>query len=379
MDCVDVAAGELRWHRTQQRNYERTLASAGSGQASQVIALPQTKIAPASLPEQLVLNELWVTEEIKTPGNILVVDDAENKPRIFVLDGWSTVVELTPEGKVVKRFPLGLPQDVGITHLQTAVDGDGNRFFLGSAVLGKQAVLFNDKFQIVASYPDAKQTHEGIGDVVIADLSLDGDLEMGVGFWGVIGVHGVYLSGRRSWSNREQESVFSIAASHPDDRNRRRFLVCNTSGNIHVIDRTGLSRPVVEIRGKSINRLVTSKFAPNEASAYCGLSYQGKGRVELFAFDLQLGELWSYDLPSGAYNTSVRTLTSGTMLSGRGHWIAVGPDGSLHLLADDGSFVDYFHVGKAINGVEVASIGDKDVLLIATDGSIVAKQVRLKK
>ena len=52
------------------------------------------------------------------------------------------------------------------------------------------------------------------------------------------------------------------------------------------------------------------------------------------------------------------------------YWILAGPDGSVHIVSDDGQFHDHFQVGAELRGVTAGRIEGTDWLLIATDTTV---------
>ena len=74
----------------------------------------RTTIAPRSNPLHHRLEKLWTATDLKLPGNILIVEPDSSgggTPKIFAFDGWTTIVELQPDGTVAARHELELPQD----------------------------------------------------------------------------------------------------------------------------------------------------------------------------------------------------------------------------------------------------------------------------
>ena len=82
-------------------------------------------------------------------------------------------------------------------------------------------------------------------------------------------------------------------------------------------------------------------------------------------------ELWHYDLPAGLpANGALELVASGNLLdSEAGQWVLAGPDGSVHILAADGTLVDRFNTGIAISGLTVAATGDAGMLVVASEAA----------
>ena len=189
-----------------------------------VVPLPQAKIAPHDDPKSLRLTRHWNCGELKAPGNILVVDDPHDpkiEPKLLVLDGPRTVIELGRDGKILARHELAIPQQAVVTFLRTAVDGAGKRYFAGSASGQQQLFLFDADWKLLLDFPKADQgPHAGIGDVQLVDLAGSGKLSLAVGYWQVVGVQGIAFDGQRIWSDRSMENVLRLATGPKDARGR---------------------------------------------------------------------------------------------------------------------------------------------------------------
>src|SRR5690606_2395345 len=191
LQAGDDLAGEiLADARKAQEQYAQNLAAASDASAqTAVVELPPAKIADRRDPEHFTLQQLWSTaeKELVEPGNFLVIPGQDGS-RVFVLDGYRTVVELGADGKVAARHTPELPERAGMTYLRSAASGDGKRYFVGSALLGSQLYLFDENWKTLMRYPPDDQEHEGLHAVEIADLAGDGTPELYVGFWSLIGV-----------------------------------------------------------------------------------------------------------------------------------------------------------------------------------------------
>ena len=100
------------------------------------------------------------------------------------------------------------------------------------------------------------------------------------------------------------------------------------------------------------------------------------GNQVIIGMDGSLREVWSYSLPPGTYRTQVQNVTCGSILDGPGfQWLMAGPDGSIHLVADDGQFFDSFGYGDDVTGLAAAQFGAAKVILISTRKGVTAWKV----
>ena len=79
--------------------------------------------------------------------------------------------------------------------------------FVATDLLARQAHAIDADWNVLFSYPEPEQDHAGIRDALIEDFNDNGKWQLVVGFWALLGVHGVDQEGKRAWSNRECGSV----------------------------------------------------------------------------------------------------------------------------------------------------------------------------
>jgi peroxiredoxin len=378
-------AGELRQMIAQDAaNFRRQLASAKVGARGTVVDITPTEIVPARPAEKLNLTKLWTCDEVKSPGNILVLaDSGEAPPTLLVMDheeDWKTVAELDAEGKLVERHVIDLPQSAAIASLRTAVDAAGRRWYVGSSRLARQAFVLTDEWKVAAAYPEADARHDGVGDFALVDFKGDGQLQMCVGFWGALGTHGVSLSGERQWSNRAAAPVMSLAISPPDAADRRQILAATDRGEIVAINGFGNSDPPQRVEHQAITSLYASQIGASAISIYMGLALQADGSQIATALGEKLEPMWDVPLPAGIHQNQIQPVASGKLLDGKvGQWLFAGADGTIGIVADDASFFDSFAVGQELTGIAVAQFGDKRVLLTATAEGVTAWSVSSKQ
>lgn len=377
----DLAAEILADARKSQEQYAQNLATA-SGDATQTAVVEITASEPvaASEPEHFTRTPLWTIADkaLTAPGNFLVVPDAE-KPRIYVVDGHRTVVELDAKGQIVKKHELKIPEDAGVSYLRTAVDKDGKRWFVGSALLGRRLFVFDEQWQTKLSYPPDDQPHEGLHAVEIADLAADGTPELYVGFWSLIGVQGVTLEGKREWTNRVIPTVLSIVATPPNDLGWRKILASGDRGFLFRMNQYGHHDPKLEIPNRQVHRLVAADWEPPLATTYCGVSYLAEGRLLAIGLNAELQEVWSYQLPAGQFNNQIEYIQSGRLRADdQGEWVLAAPDGSVHIISDDGDFSDTFALGELLTGLATAKFGDDRVVLTSTKSGVTAWKLEKK-
>ena len=365
-----------REHEARQKAFEASLAS-GNQTSGDAAEIPRAKIAAASKPHHLPLAHAWHSDEATKPGNILPVESADGRLRLLVNDGWRTVVALDEKGQPAGRYDLDIPEEAAISFLRTATDEQGNRYYAGSASAQQQLFLFDGEFNKISSYPEGQ--HSGISDVRLADLDGDGQPELAVGYWGVVGVQSVSLEGQRRWADRALENVFCVAVTAQGHDGRRGLLAADGRGMLVPIDDDGKDAKPISLPGRFLRWVVAADLNHDGHDEYCAIASSKVG-VESAIGLSHAGELlWSYDLPVGAQpNPGLEMVAAGTLTGETGQWVIAGADGSVHILSTDGKELDKFNVGSAISGLSVTTLDGRGTLVVATDKGVDAWQAEGK-
>lgn len=366
-----------------QNIYEETLKEYLPASPETAAAAKQVQpaaIAPRSEPSKLKLEALWTREGLTAPGNLLAITDGADTGKILALDGWRTVVELdAATGEIVARHELDLPKgptEAVVSFLRTGTDADGRRWYAGSANGVERLFLFDADWQRVLAFPK-EGTNAGITDCLLSDIDGDGQLELVVGFWGPTGVQCLTLQGKQRWQSQSLENVLRLAAT--DANGQRQLLTSSALGSIATLDAQGKAQPPVTV-GKRFVQLVHAADLDGDGQAeLIGLGPSQAAEAARVGDNIVFGigpggeELWHYDLPAGLpANGALELVASGNLLGSAGQWVLAGPDGSVHILAADGTLVDRFNTGVAISGLTVAAAGDEGMLVVAGERGIEA-------
>jgi hypothetical protein len=390
----DLAAELLREAERERQEYERRLTLAASGGAPAVIDIPAVEIKPRSEPRQLRLEIAWSLRELQSPGNITVFDEAGETRFLILADQGRQLVEANASGEIVRRLPL--PSDDQnarpFSFVRTARAESGGRVFALAGLFGRRMFVLDEQGATRWSYPPDDEEHPGIRDLLVGDLDADGNLEFYVAFWGTQGIHALGPDGQRSWSDRTLLSVLSLAASSPNAIGWRKLLAAGESGRLLRVNQFGNADRLIDVPSWGIHQLFDARFAANEQAAepalqhaqqqateraggqvaYGGISYVSETQRTFVALNEQFQEQWNYPLPLGQPRNPIEFVTSGRLLSSGGEWVIAAADGSVHLIAANGDFSDYFCVGEELTGIAAARVGDRGLLLIATPSAVTA-------
>lgn len=224
-------------------------------------AAPGRVIAPRQQPDGFKLVEAWRSDGIGLPGNLVCYDEqpaaaeqpegdetAAAAPRIAVLDGWQSVVELDATGQELARHELMLPKGATVEFLRTGVDREGQRWWLGGTTGGQQVFLFDKAWTFHASYPPpGSGDHPGIRDAHLIDTDGDGSPEIVVDFAGRRGLEWADLDGNRLWADRQPPAVTSIAPWPADDQTPQLAAV-TSDGRLVMVSADGAAGTPVAVQ-----------------------------------------------------------------------------------------------------------------------------------
>ncbi|MBM4003028.1 MAG: redoxin domain-containing protein [Planctomycetes bacterium] len=377
----DLAAELLRESERERQEYERRLTLAASGAAPAVIDIPAVEIKPHSEPRHLRLETVWSLRELSGPGNITVFED-DGKTRFLILDQSRQLVQVNVPGEIERRFAL--PQNEQDSRpfsiVRTARTESGGRVYALAALFGRKMIVLDERGAPQWSYPPDDEEHPGIHDVLVEDLDADGNLEFYVAFWGTQGIHALGPDGQRNWSDRTMLSVLSLAASAPNAVGWRKLLAAGETGRLLRVNQFGNADRPIDVPNWAIHQLFGARFALSDPAgettgaqvAYGGISYASETQRTFVALNEQFQEQWNYPLPPGQPRNPIEFVTSGWLISAGGEWVIAAADGSVHMIAADGEFSDYFCVGEELTGIAAARTGDRGLLLIATPTAVTA-------
>ena len=372
----DLATEIVQQHARQQTEYDQLVARGGP-EPGELMELPEAVIRQRSQPKTLKLKELWTNKEIKSPGNIMLVEEPGQAARAFVFEGWRSVAELDEAGQIVARHALNLPEQAAVTFARTATDKSGQRCFIAAAPLSPQIYVFDADWKLLRTLPGADQTPLSVMDLALADLGdADGVPEILAANVGDLGLFALSLEGDVVWRNRAFPNVISVAPSQPDDIGSWAIYLAGDAGTVLRVSRFGKEEPPVTIADWPVLKLTPARFTGAKQAPFLAISINPQGEIFAVGITGKLKEAWNYPLPAGTHLKPIEPVTSSNLLPGRqGEWWLAGPDGSVHVISEDGEFHDSFHYGAALTGLAATKLRDQPVLLIATDEGLAAFQI----
>lgn len=371
---------QIKRYREAMEKEAATQHEGGEPPAMEEQKLPETKIAPKSEPAALKLSPLWKCDQLKCPGNMLVLQDGKEPPRLLVVDSFKSLVEVGADGKVIATHDVNMDEKAMevVSNARVFAGKDGKRYVVVFASAQQRFHLFDEQWKQVMSYPaDAlAKPHSGIADVEFVDFDGKGSPQICVGYWGVVGVQGVSLAGNRLWSERSVSNVVHMAVTSADAQGKRSLICTNHTGSLALLNGEGQRGDNIVVPDRAIQWIVTADLRGDGQLLWCGLSAAKIGEYSVLGISPKGEELWEYPLPPGIQQQPVEPIIAGKVKrDGPGQWLLPGPDGSIHIVAADGKPMDKFNYGAPLQGLATMDIGGQPALIVATATGIEAWKV----
>jgi hypothetical protein len=197
-----------------------------------------------------------------------------------------------------------------------------------------------------------------------------------VSYWGVVGVQGASLEGKRLWDNRSLSNVMSVAIGGPDDKGHRKLYCANIMGWLVALDGQGQRQGEVKIPERVLDWIVAADLRGDGQPLWCATAAAKLGEKLAIGLSLDGKELWNYPLPPGVQPQPIEPIIPGKLTrSGAGQWILPGPDGSIHVVSADGKPWDKFNSGLMLQGLATADIAGQPVLVVSSGAGLEAWKV----
>ncbi len=372
----------LKAYQEQLERYAKTMENAenesSSGAVLEEKKIPEAKTAKRSEPAKLKMKSLWKCKDVKSPGNVYVLSGKGEKTRLAVIDNWKAVAEVGLDGKLIASHKLTLDETELVGSLRSAVDADGKRHTVAFLTTQQRCHILDENWKQTISYPEdaLKKPHSGLADVELGDLDGDGKLDMAVSYWGVVGVQGVSLDGKRLWANRSLSNVIGMAIGDADEKGRRNLYCTNNAGSLVALDAKGERQGEVKVPDFMMHWVVAADLQGEGPKQWCAMTAPKLGESLAIGFSLKGDVSWTYPLPMGVQPKPIELIIPGRVTrDGPGQWILPGPDGSVHILAIDGKLLDKFNSGVTLQGLATVEIDGQPVLVIASDDGVEAWKV----
>jgi hypothetical protein len=243
---------------------------------------------------------------------------------------------------------------------------------LGLASNQKQIHLFDAQWKKLVSYP-ADRDHAGVADAHLGDLNGDGQPELLVSYWDVVGVQQATLEGQRVWVNRSLQHVFRLAVTGVESNGKRRLLCAHSQGTLVPIDHEGIAGAPIAVGSSFVRSIHVADLDGDDRMEFLALASSAAGADTALGINLAGEELWRHPLPRGVQQHPIEMVAWGDLVGeGSQQWLLAGPDGSIHVLSRDGQVLDQFNYGAALAGLAVTRIGGKPALVVATADGVEA-------
>lgn len=149
----DVASEMKSDYEKYLETYLRRLAMVSVDAATGVVAKGRNKPAPEGL---LPARKAWECRETRSPGNLVVANDGT----LVALDGWRSILELDPTGKVLRRKELELPPGIAVDRL-ILEEREDQRSWAAFSSRGPAVFLFDQSWQPVGTVRSSQPVASG--------------------------------------------------------------------------------------------------------------------------------------------------------------------------------------------------------------------------
>ncbi len=368
------AAEARRLWEQLQKDYAQEIQLARADGTNGDYEIHRSEIAERQEPTKFQLDRLWKNADLKTPGNLLPIANADGDLRILAVAGADRIVELDAKGAVTANHDQLVPQNAAISFLRLASGKDGQKYFVAGSAGLPRFFVFDDQWKQKLEYPEADTAQ--VFDVMPVDLDADGSSELCVGYFNDAGLHAVNLEGRRLWRNRSVHNVGSLALVGTDKAGKPTLLCAHSFGALSLIDGDGETLSSITVANRAVTNVAVRDLDDNDPREIAALSIDESGRRSLIGISLEGEILWQYLLPFGEHQNPVEMLTSGRLIADSpGYWLVATADGTVHIISADGQETDHFSTGETLSGVAVARDGDQILLLISSDQGVTAYTV----
>lgn len=357
-----------------------------------------TALPPARAFQRLRASTAWKSSQPSAPGNLLVwsqagTDGGDRQEVVGILQEQREVWTMDERGEVLARHPLELADSQPPTHWERWTDREGTAWYALHAKFGGQVSVFDEKFRPVFSYPPQPLGSATVLDAELADLDDNGSPELYIGFSEPAGVHAVDATGRILWQQTALRSAAAMVAPLSTRNNSplgdhlltaSLLAVQGDSGVLLPLGRGGEMAAAQSIGSppRALHGLAAARAVVPKAASWLGLSYTLEGRPIAVGMDTLAKETWAYGLPAGVFRFQVHPPQwvewpdESASPSRRGAWWVAGPDGSLHMIQDDGRLYDHLQTGQDIAGFAVAPRPRGVRLYVAHESEVLALDIQ---
>jgi hypothetical protein len=326
--------------------------------AESPVPLPGTGVA--TLAPRLI----WKNQNLRQPGN-LIVDEWVSPPRIYVLDGWRTVVQLDPEGNELARHSLELPPGAAVSCLRIARQPEANRServpqFAAFSVQGERVYLFDRNWQGLDPLPMADFVHQGIRDVQFfpTDDGLNPRQNVIVSFSQGLGSYRFDL---------QQKTINLIARQSADSltvyQDRLWFATPDGYGALQDEETVHRSSP-----GGQFQRIGSSRSLYRPQSGMLTLTQADRENNWSLARINPAGEIvWSQPIGSQLFNHEIEPLASCQPSEGQLIWGVADAQNRVTLISGAGQYLGQLNPNQQIAGLAMYAYNGNPYLIVALE------------
>lgn len=356
------------------------------------------EIIAREMPKKLVLKERFVLNDLKGPGNILVVPPSPglDEPTFIVPYEHHSLAMFDSQGNLLRHFTPDWtgPDDV-ITFVRTALTADGKRVFLASALSGNRVFLLNDQLEPILVFPPKPDEAEMlmITDARLGDLDGDQDPELVLSVLNVTppenqgltpysaAILALKRDGSEVWRNTNIADPYQVGIAQTDEKVT--VLAMNSKDEESVLfefdNRGNRIREIALKDGNPIGWFVVDELSGKGVSTICVKvpERSKKDDIHLAVINRSGEQDWKYPIQAANHYVPIESMIAADLVGdSTKEWIFASGDGVLHFLDSTGKPIDLYAHGKQLTGYAGATSGSRRLLLVADPESITVYEVQ---
>lgn len=348
----NIAAEMRQEYEDYFKLYRQQLAAAAYGDTKTLLASSENFLA-RKLPEVIAAKQAWEFKDLKSAGNICVVDSSDTR-RIFVLEGFRTVVEFNDAGEVIKRHSIQLPSEQEVTLLRHRNILGKDYFMLGS-VLGSQVFLLNDQFQLVRSFPEQSDSKNLIRDFEVFSGDSPNNPWIVLGLWEEGGLWAYSILGKDALHLGKGLSIQSVANITEGELGESILAVDQNQG-LHKLTPEMKLVDAKSSAGRSLN-IFSKPIGRDAKPMLCSLQLSPDAKILVTGLNSDLSRVWETSLTRGIFQQQVEFVQGVAWPEHDGLWLIARPDGSVHLISNDTTLRDQLNFGESVTGIAASYRG----------------------
>ncbi len=322
-----------------------------------------SKMVDAGLPQSFRVEKIWENTDLKQPGNVLTLP---NSSQVLVVDGWRTVARVSDDGRLLQQTTLEFDPQQSIARLRTDLSGKQSVLY---SVMGRSAVVVDENLNRLFEFQsNAVNNSHRISDTLLADLDTDRTDELLVLTPGDQSALAVSFSGAPKTSALPKSQSWRSAAIIPQG-DFWQLVVIDENGRALIFDPRERTTTSLESPLNTVTGVFSARASHLQPFCLIGTDIQGRWAVATFTNRLQQQSMTP--IGNQGFDAQVQSVAYADRPADRyGLWMIGASDGSICLVAVDGTLIDQWNYGRPIHGIALLPQLDHFLAVISTENQL---------